>query len=188
MHDGFRSIPSVEKILTSLAPLVAGFGRERVKDAVTAYLDALRGMRGTWSDADAERAIRVSLESSTRSTLQRVINASGIIIHTNLGRSPIDAAIWSDAAESVRGYSNLEYDLSAGARGARDEHLSALCMSLFGCEAAVLTNNNAAATLLLLAATAAGRDVLVSRGELVEIGGAFRVPDVIQQGGARLRE
>src|SRR6185369_10028454 len=122
------------------------------------------------------------------STLRRVINATGVIIHTNLGRSPIDRALWSDAADVVSGYSNLEFDLDHGERGARDEHLAELCRSLFGCEAAVLTNNNAAGTLLMLAATAAGSDVLVSRGELVEIGGSFRVPDVIQQGGARLRE
>ena len=86
------------------------------------------------------------------------------------------------------GYSNLELDLAAGERGARDEHLTALCAALFGCQAAILTNNNAAAVLLLLSAVARGREVIVSRGELVEIGGAFRVPDVIQQGGARLRE
>jgi L-seryl-tRNA(Ser) seleniumtransferase len=117
-----------------------------------------------------------------------VINATGVIIHTNLGRAPIDATLWSEAASVVTGYSNLEFDLDRGERGARDEHLAELCRSLFGCEAAVLTNNNAAGTLLMLASTSAGREVLVSRGELVEIGGSFRVPDVIQQGGAKLRE
>src|SRR5205085_4061593 len=115
-------------------------------------------------------------------------NATGILIHTNLGRSPIDKTIWDAAQDVVRGYSNLEFDLDRGERGARDEHLSSLCQSLFGCEAAILTNNNAAGTLLVLASVAAKKEVIVSRGELVEIGGAFRVPDVIQQGGAKLRE
>jgi L-seryl-tRNA(Ser) seleniumtransferase len=111
-----------------------------------------------------------------------------VLIHTNLGRAPIDPSIWMEASEIASGYSNLELDLGTGVRGARDSHLAALCHALFGCEAAILTNNNAAATMLLLAAVAAGKDVIVSRGELVEIGGAFRVPDVIQQGGAKLRE
>ncbi|HEV8660723.1 MAG TPA: L-seryl-tRNA(Sec) selenium transferase, partial [Thermoanaerobaculia bacterium] len=102
--------------------------------------------------------------------------------------SPIDGTLWGETAQVVTGYSNLEFDLDRGERGRRDEHLSTICASLFGCEAAVLTNNNAAGTLLLLAATAANREVIVSRGELVEIGGGFRVPDVIQQGGAKLRE
>jgi L-seryl-tRNA(Ser) seleniumtransferase len=111
-----------------------------------------------------------------------------VVIHTNLGRSPVDRALWSRAGELVTGYSNLEFDLQEGARGSRDEHIAVLATELFGCEAAVLTNNNAAATLLLLAAVAGGKEVVVSRGELVEIGGSFRVPDVIQQGGAKLRE
>src|SRR5438067_2305587 len=96
--------------------------------------------------------------------------------------------IWAEAAEIATAYSNLEFDLDEGSRGARDEHLTQICRTLFGCEAAVLTNNNAAGTMLVLAALAAGKEVIASRGELVEIGGAFRVPDVIQQGGAKLRE
>ena len=117
-----------------------------------------------------------------------MINGSGVIIHTNLGRSPIDPELWRRAGVIAEGYSNLEFDVQEGERGARDEHLESICRTLFGCEAALLTNNNAAATLLLLAAVAPKREVLVSRGELVEIGGSFRVPDVIQQGGAKLRE
>ena len=133
-------------------------------------------------------AVRAILQPSLASTLRRVINASGVIIHTNLGRSPIEPALWSRAGEIAERYSNLEFDLEAGERGSRDAHLESLCRALFGCEAALLANNNAAGTLLLLAALAAKREVLVSRGELVEIGGSFRVPDVIQQGGAKLRE
>src|SRR3954454_1522447 len=193
-----RSIPSVERILSSanFAPLIDAFSRDRVKNAVSAHLDILRRTQQVWDEPEALEAATIALQTATASTLRRVINATGVIIHTNLGRSPIDRTLWSDAAELVTGFSNLEFDLDRGERGARDEHLAELCRSLFGCEAALLTNNNAAGTLLLLAATAgaregassAPRDVLVSRGELVEIGGSFRVPDVIQQGGARLRE
>ena len=164
------------------------FGRERVKQHVVEHLASLRASRSSYDESAAHDFVGASLATATSSTLRRVINASGVIIHTNLGRSPIDDAVWSDAAEIVTGYSNLEFDLDRGERGARDEHLTALCRALFGCEAAVLTNNNAAGTMLTLAAVAAGREVLVSRGELVEIGGAFRVPDVIQQGGAKLHE
>jgi L-seryl-tRNA(Ser) seleniumtransferase len=185
-----RSIPSVERILSaaSFAPLVTEFGRERVKEAVVDHLAILRAQRAAYDEQAALDAAHDALATATESTLRRTINGSGVIIHTNLGRSPIDPLIWSEAAEIVTGYSNLEFDLDGGERGARDEHLTNLCRALFGCEAAILTNNNAAGTMLLLAAVAAGKEVVVSRGELVEIGGAFRVPDVIQQGGAKLRE
>jgi len=148
----------------------------------------LRTSGDRYDEATAVDAVRATLRTATASSLRRVINGSGVIIHTNLGRCPIDPELWRRAGEIAKRYSNLEFDLEEGERGARDEHLESLCATLFGCEAAVLTNNNAAATLLLLAAVASGREVLVSRGELVEIGGSFRVPDVIQQGGAKLRE
>jgi len=180
----------MERILTSgaFAALIGEFGRDRVRDAATAHLAVLRQASTAYDEGEAVAAVQEALSRDIASTLRRVINGSGVIIHTNLGRSPIDPEIWNEAQEIVRGYSNLEFDLGHGARGARDEHLGALCGSLFGCEAAILTNNNAAGTLLLLAAVASGKEVIVSRGELVEIGGAFRVPDVIQQGGAKLRE
>lgn len=180
----------MERILTSaaFAPLIGEFGRDRVRDAATAHLGTLRQAQVAYDEGDAVTAVHEALSRDIASTLRRAINGSGVIIHTNLGRSPIDVAIWHEAQEIVQGYSNLEFDLGSGERGARDEHLGALCASLFGCEAAILTNNNAAGTLLLLAAVAGGKEVIVSRGELVEIGGSFRVPDVIQQGGAKLRE
>jgi L-seryl-tRNA(Ser) seleniumtransferase len=180
----------MERILTSVAfaPLIGDYGRDRVRDAATAHLALLRQSETPYDESAAVTAVADALSREIASTLRRVINGSGVIIHTNLGRSPIDAAIWDEAQEIVRGYSNLEFDLEHGDRGARDEHLGALCAALFGCEAAILTNNNAAGTLLLLAAVAGGKEVIVSRGELVEIGGSFRVPDVIQQGGAKLRE
>lgn len=185
-----RSIPSVERILSRplFVNLTSQFSRERVKQALVAHLGSLRQSGGVWDEGEAVAETRERLASSVSSTLRRVINATGVIIHTNLGRSPIDPGVWSEAGKLVGGYSNLEFDLEEGKRGRRDEHLSAICASLFGCEAAVLTNNNAAGTLLLLAAVAAKKEVIVSRGELVEIGGGFRVPDVIQQGGAKLRE
>jgi L-seryl-tRNA(Ser) seleniumtransferase len=188
--ETLRAIPSVERILSaeSFAPLVDSFGRGRVKDAVVEHLQVVRANRDAYREVDALSAVRGSLSFATASTLRRVINATGVIIHTNLGRSPIDPALLQRASDVVTGYSNLEFDLERGERGRRDEHLASLCYTLFGSEAAVLTNNNAAGTLLLLAAVASGREVLVSRGELVEIGGAFRVPDVIEQGGAKLRE
>ena len=188
--SNFRSIPSVERLLSSdaFASLVREFGRERVKDAVVTHLTTVRQTGAIFDEGKALEIAGATLATSTSSTLRRVINATGVIIHTNLGRSPIDPAIWDESERIAAGYSNLEFDLETGERGKRDEHLTALCRSLFGCEAAVLTNNNAAATLLLLAATATKKEVIVSRGELVEIGGAFRVPDVIQQGGAKLHE
>ena len=188
--SNFRSIPSVERLLSSdaFASLVREFGRERVKDAVVTHLTTVRQTGAIFDEGKALEIAGATLATSTSSTLRRVINATGVIIHTNLGRSPIDPAIWDESERIAAGYSNLEFDLETGERGKRDEHLTALCRSLFGCEAAVLTNNNAAATLMLLAATATKKEVIVSRGELVEIGGAFRVPDVIQQGGAKLHE
>lgn len=181
-----RSIPSVERILSTPAfvSLASELGRERVKDAVGRHLGFLRASKTPWEEGKAVAAV---LEM-TSPTLRRVVNATGVIIHTNLGRSPVGSAVWSASAGLVTGYSNLEFDLEEGERGSRDGHLTEICRSLFGCEAAILTNNNAAAVLLLLSAIAAKKEVVVSRGELVEIGGGFRVPDVIQQGGAKLRE
>src|SRR5438067_9161771 len=190
INSALRAIPSVDRILAAapFAPLIGDFGRERVKDAVVEYLATIRAARAPYDETQAAAAVADVVSAATRSTLRRVINGSGVIIHTNLGRSPIHPAIWAEAAEIATAYSNLEFDLDEGSRGARDEHLTQICRTLFGCEAAVLTNNNAAGTMLVLAALAAGKEVIASRGELVEIGGAFRVPDVIQQGGAKLRE
>jgi L-seryl-tRNA(Ser) seleniumtransferase len=120
--------------------------------------------------------------------LRRVINATGVVLHTNLGRAPLAPEALARVAAVARGYSNLEYDLGAGARGSRQDHLAGLLRDLTGAEAALVVNNNAAAVLLALAALAEGRDVVVSRGELVEIGDGFRIPDVLTRSGARLVE
>lgn len=191
LSERLRSIPSVEKVLSSAAARAVEerYGRSELKRVIVSELERLRSSDEPIPSVD-ELVERVggSLESESRLPLRRVVNATGVIIHTNLGRAPIDGRILDDAAALVQSYSNLEFDLARGERGSRNEHLRELCARLFGCEDAVLTNNNAAGTMLALAAIASGKEVLVSRGELVEIGGAFRVPDVIQQGGARLRE
>jgi L-seryl-tRNA(Ser) seleniumtransferase len=117
-----------------------------------------------------------------------VINATGVIVHTNLGRAPLASAALEQVKDAARGYSNLEYDLEAGERGSRQTHVADLLRRLTGAEAALVVNNNAAAVLLALAALAEGREVIVSRGELIEIGDGFRIPDVLARSGAQLRE
>jgi L-seryl-tRNA(Ser) seleniumtransferase len=121
-------------------------------------------------------------------SLRRVLNATGVLVHTNLGRAPLAAEALAQVVETARGYSNLELDLSSGSRGSRQDHLASLLRRLTGAEAALVVNNNAAAMLLALAALAEGREVIVSRGELIEIGDGFRIPDVLARSGARLVE
>jgi L-seryl-tRNA(Ser) seleniumtransferase len=195
----FRLIPSIELLRQrpSVRALEARFGAEATISALRAAAAdvraALTGGDAELSTAAAvvkrvEAAAAAQLNDAFRPSLQAVINATGVIIHTNLGRSPLASSALDRVVEVARGYSSLEYDLARGARGRRDVHAEALLCRLTGSEAAVVVNNNAAATMLLLAALAAGREVIVSRGELVEIGGGFRVPDVMAQSGAILRE
>jgi L-seryl-tRNA(Ser) seleniumtransferase len=137
---------------------------------------------------DLAAELQLELARVRAPRLRRVINATGVIVHTNLGRAPLAAAALEQVADAARGYSNLEYDLEAGSRGSRQAHVAELLRRLTGAEAALVVNNNAAAVLLALAALAEGREVLVSRGELIEIGDGFRIPDVLARSGARLRE
>jgi L-seryl-tRNA(Ser) seleniumtransferase len=195
MSSLFRSIPSIEQLRQrgAVRALEATYGREAVVAALREEADELRrALAAGTTEADAAARIEHGLERRLRErfqpSLRGVINASGVIIHTNLGRAPLSRAAAARVAELATGYTNLEYDLGHGARGARDTHAEALMTRLTGAEAAVVTNNNAAATMLALAALAGGREVIVSRGELVEIGGGFRVPDVMAQSGALLRE
>jgi L-seryl-tRNA(Ser) seleniumtransferase len=148
-------------------------GEPDTREAAAAWLAAAAGQR---------------LDSAFTTSLRPVINATGVIVHTNLGRAPICASALERVVEIGGGYSNLEYDLGAGARGRRDVHAEALITRLTGAAAAVVVNNNAAATMLALAALARGREVIISRGELIEIGGGFRVPEIMAQSGAVLRE
>jgi L-seryl-tRNA(Ser) seleniumtransferase len=195
----FRVIPSVEQLRQrdAMRALETRYGRSALIDALRAETAALRddlsaGRLGAVTLGDAverlERGTGARLRAAMRPSLVRVINATGVIVHTNLGRAPLPAAALDRVREVAGGYTNLEYDLAAGARGRRDVHAETLITRLTGAEAAVVVNNNAAATMLLLAALAAGREVIISRGELVEIGGGFRVPDVMAQSGAILRE
>ncbi len=199
-----RFIPSIEQ-LRQRAPvraLEARYGRAATVEALREEAAALRqrlsgepGPEARVSIVDTEQAadqIERGLEHRLRQAfehpLRPVINATGVIVHTNLGRAPLAAAAARRVAEIAQGYSNLEYDLDEGRRSARDVHAEALLGRLTGAEAAVVVNNNAAAVLIMLSALAAGREVIISRGELVEIGGGFRIPDVMRQSGALLRE
>jgi L-seryl-tRNA(Ser) seleniumtransferase len=196
-----RSIPSIEQLRQreTMRELEATFGRPALVDALRAETSALRSRLTTGDDAPAEetpnamsllieRGVRARLEAGSAPSLRPVINATGVVIHTNLGRAPLSPTAANAAAALAAGYTNLEYDLEKGRRGRRDVHAERLLCQLTGAEAAVVVNNNAAAALLALAALANGREVIISRGELVEIGGGFRVPDVMAQSGAILRE
>ena len=171
-------------------------GADAVVRALRDGAGQLRAQIGAGSGpGDAEAAARViealaeaALASHARGSLRPVINATGVVIHTNLGRAPIAEPAIERLSIIARGYSNLEYDVAEGGRGSRTVHAESLITSLTGAEAALVVNNNAAATLLILTGLAAGREVIISRGELVEIGGGFRVPDVMRQSGATLRE
>src|SRR5690349_8651736 len=132
--------------------------------------------------------LHAELASTREPQLRRVLNASGVIVHTNLGRAPLPEAALERVSAVARGYSNLEYDLGSGARGSRQDHCGEVLRRLTGAEAALVVNNNAGAVLLALAALAEGRDVIVSRGELIEIGDGFRIPEVLARSGARLVE
>jgi L-seryl-tRNA(Ser) seleniumtransferase len=194
----FRIIPAIEALRQreGVRALETAYGAEATVDALRAAADALRGaIAAGHGPADAgeaaigiENAARGALAASARGSLRPVINATGVVIHTNLGRAPIAAVALQRAAAVAAGYSNLEYDLAAGTRGSRTVHAESLITTLIGAEAAIVVNNNAAAILLILTGLANGRDVVVSRGEAVEIGGGFRVPDVMRQSGATLRE
>jgi len=195
----FSIIPSIEQLRqrSSIRVLEAAFGPAATLDALRAgaaeVRRAIAGGDTTLGSADAaiariETVARDVVHGAFAASLRPVINATGVIIHTNLGRAPLADSAIARVSEIARGYSTLEYDVARGARGRRDVHAEALLCRLTGAESAVVVNNNAAATMLILAALAQGREVLVSRGELVEIGGGFRVPDVMAQSGAVLRE
>ncbi|MDH4065190.1 MAG: L-seryl-tRNA(Sec) selenium transferase, partial [Acidobacteriota bacterium] len=194
-----RAIPSIDhlKKRAGVQALETRFGAEATRDALREAADqvrkALLGMAdGTGMPDDPADAIEAEasarLDRRFQASLRSVINATGVIIHTNLGRAPLARSAIARVAATAGGYTNLEYDLTTGTRGSRTVHAEALLTALTGAEAVVVVNNNAAATLLMLAALARGREVLISRGELVEIGGGFRVPDVMAQSGALLRE
>jgi L-seryl-tRNA(Ser) seleniumtransferase len=177
-----RDLPSVDELARqSDDPLAVEVARKVVARARE------RIQRGD-DPGDLGAQLQAELDSARTPHLRRVINGTGVIVHTNLGRAPLAEAALDRVREIARGYSNLECDLAAGGRGSRQEHVVESLRRLTGAEAALVVNNNAAAVMLALAALAEGREVLVSRGELIEIGDGFRIPDVLEQSGARLRE
>jgi len=190
-----RQLPSVDRLLASPLglDLSESYGRELVTEAVRGALDAARtallsGKESVPMNATIVQEAREWLEALVAPTLRPVINATGVIIHTNLGRAPLSRKA-REAMQSVAGgYSTLEYDVAAGERGSRNVHASRLLARSTGAEAAMVVNNNAGAVFLVLAGLCRGREVIISRGQLVEIGGGFRIPDVMAQSGARLVE
>jgi L-seryl-tRNA(Ser) seleniumtransferase len=190
----YRKLPAVERLLRepALQVLVADYGQPQVVEIIRTLLAEARqqitagALPPTWEQWPVwvERA----LQQANLPSLRRVINATGVIIHTNLGRAPLSQAAGQAMVRIASGYSNLEYQLDAGERGSRHDHARALLCELTGAEDALVVNNNAAAVYLVLAALCDGRQVLISRGQLVEIGGGFRIPDVLRQSGARLVE
>jgi L-seryl-tRNA(Ser) seleniumtransferase len=196
-HVGsLHTLPSVDRLLREprVERLTEQYSRPQVVDVIRGLLHECRerlrrdGELSAPQPAELVDELAGRLENAARPTLRRVINATGVIIHTNLGRAPLtDAAL--AAIEAIgRGYSNVEYELEAGERGSRHDHLRTALNRLTGADDGLVVNNNASAVLLVLTALAAGREVVISRGQLVEIGGGFRIPDVLLQSGARLVE
>jgi L-seryl-tRNA(Ser) seleniumtransferase len=193
-QEELRKLPSVDRLLQneSVAALAAQWGHELTVDAAREALDAARTemLEGSACPSAHELADDVGrrLGSRLRPTLLPAINATGVIVHTNLGRAPLSAEARAAMDAVATGYSNLEFDLEAGRRGSRYVHAEETLCRLTGAEAALVVNNNAAALLLMLMTFARDREVIISRGQLVEIGGGFRIPDVMRQSGASLVE
>ena len=195
-----KGLPKIDELMLLLEKRegIAGMPREMVKEACRSVVEALRdriladkgkggGLRLPTKEASAQQAEHI-LDGFSRYRLRRVINATGVILHTNLGRAPLCREALERMNEVARGYSNLEYDLEKGARGFRYDHVRQLLCALTGAEDALVVNNNAAAVLLVLNSLGEGKEAIVSRGELIEIGGEFRIPDVMEKSGAHLKE
>jgi len=192
-----RLLPSVEQVLQrpEVRALEARHGRPLVVSAVRGLVEEARAQAAA-GDREAVEAVGDALparlaerlERAQSPSLVRVINATGVVVHTNLGRAPLPPSAAAQVARVATGYSNLEFDVARGERGQREVHAESRLRDLLGSEAVVVVNNNAAAVLLAVNTFAEGREVVVSRSELVEIGGSFRIPDVLRKGGARLRE
>ncbi len=191
-----RSLPSIDKLLKSQtsAELVAKYGRPLVLDALRAILDEIRAAYtddNTKPIPPAETLLKLAgsrLEAWTQPTLYPVINATGVILHTNLGRAPLSTATIKAMESVARNYSTLEFDMDSGKRGSRLIHAEAVIKRITGAKAAVVVNNNASAVMLILSALANRRRVVIARSQLIEIGGGFRIPDVMKQSGAKLVE
>lgn len=196
VHERLRQLPGVDELVRRFVQQQPpnALPRPLIVDAARAVLDEVRhAVRTDTGAVDPSLDSCMSLLAQRVAAIERrlftpVINATGVILHTNLGRAPLSRRALEAVVELSTGYSNLEYRIDEGRRGSRHDHGEALLTRLTGAEAAMVVNNNAAAVLLALAAVAAGGEVIVSRGELIEIGGGFRIPEVLQQSGSRLRE
>ncbi|HIQ11929.1 MAG TPA: L-seryl-tRNA(Sec) selenium transferase [Caldilineales bacterium] len=190
----YRQLPGLDALLSrpALRELIARFGRDSVRDEARSLLDDARAAIRSGQTPPSQDELVVRLQDRVRNafapSLLPVINATGVIVHTNLGRALLSDAAKRAMMEVASSYSNLEYDLAAGKRGSRYVHAEALLTRLTGAEAALVVNNNAAAVNLTLRTLAAGQEVIISRGELVEIGGGFRIPDILAQSSAVLVE
>lgn len=193
VNDGLRTIPKVDTLLNETALKDLPYRQEVIKREVIEELARIRtsiraGKREKSPDAsEIAKTVVLALRSIMESGLRPVINATGVIVYTNLGRAPLAKQALEAMIESA-GYSNLEYNLERGTRGSRQDHIRPIVCACFGVEDALVVNNNAAAVLLVLTSLAKGKEVIVSRGELVEIGGSFRMPDVMALSGAVLKE
>lgn len=195
-----RQLPSVDELLQepSIREMAQTLPRWAVVEAIREVLERRRRMiaKGQSGSTPSDLSSRTALVAEaqqiaarlSRPTLRRLINATGVVIHTNFGRAPLAEPAIERVVEAARGYSNLEYDLERGDRGSRQEHVEQLLCRLTGAEAALAVNNNAAAVLLAINTLAEGKEVIVSRGELVEIGDSFRIPDIMRRAGGILRE
>lgn len=192
-QDLRSKLPSVDRVLHASKELIAQWGHQRVSDAIRQHLRAIRkhiteGQQPDLSIAAIHQALKTDLLKEGGHGLQSVLNLSGVVLHTNLGRANLPAAAAEAACQAAMFPNNLEYDLDTGKRGNRDNHIESLICELTGSEAATVVNNNAAAVVLVLSTLAKGLEVPVSRGELVEIGGSFRVPEVMESAGCTLVE
>src|SRR5581483_1635519 len=193
-ENPLRQLPSVDRLLNDMGAgdLLTSYGHEAVRDALRVALDAARQWIRQGGNAPGVDELLAAAGSLLRvrqtPSLRPVINATGVILHTNLGRAPLCESAQQAMLAVAAGYSTLEYELEAGERGKRESHIESLITAITGAEAATVVNNNAAAVLLILTALAQHREVVISRGQLVEIGGGFRIPDVLAQSGARLVE
>jgi L-seryl-tRNA(Ser) seleniumtransferase len=194
VHERLRRLPAVSRVLELLGkhPAASGVSLEVMTDLVRRELETHRRAvlaGGEPPDAgEIAQAVVDRLGLLFEPPLRPVINATGVILHTNLGRAPLSEETIAAMVQAARGYTNLEYDLEAGERGSRHVHAAAILREVTGAEDALVVNNNAGAVLLVLTALAQGREVIVSRGQAVEIGGGVRIPEILAQSGARLRE
>ena len=202
LQDCLRAVPSVGDIieLPEISAFVEGYGRtlvlEKIQDLISMVKDEIKLRFNEGEDTQSTEEIQEYLlmnlnnllEIEDLNRLKRLVNATGIVLHTNLGRAPLPKTVVEVLEETLGGYCNLEYDLLEGKRGSRHDHMDALLQEITGAEASLVVNNNAAAVFLCLNTFAQNKEVIVSRGQLVEIGGSFRIPDIIQQSGCNMVE